>query len=83
MINIDVFYNPYKLHIDVNDHFTEIEKSQNIIKNIVIIISVLIIIFLIFIFYRANRRKRRLNEINYDKKGIKLTEDINETSKLF
>ena len=83
MINIDVFYNPFKLHIDVNDHFTEIEKSQNFIKNIVIVISVLIIIFLIFIFYRAYIRKRRLNEINYDKKSIKLREDINESSRLF
>ena len=82
-INIDLFYNPYKFHIDINDHFTDVENRQNIIKKIVITISALIVIFLIFIFYRANTRKRRLNEINFEKKSIRLTDDINETSKLF
>ena len=78
-----MFYNPYKFHIDVNDHFTDVENRQNIIKKIVITISALIVIFLIFIFYRANTRKRRLNEINFEKKSIRLTDDINETRKLF
>ena len=83
VINIDLFYNPYKLRININDHFTESENRKDIIKKIIITISCLIIVFLIFIFYRANRRKRRLNEISFDRKGMKLTDDINETSKLF
>ena len=81
IINIDLFYHPYNLHININDHFTTIEDEQNIIKKIVIFLSCLIFIFIIFIFYRSHRRKKRLNEIEYDKKN--LTDDVNETNKLF
>ena len=83
IINIDLFYHPYNLHVNINDHFTIIEDEQNFTKNIVIFISVLIIIFIVFIVYRTQRRKRRLNEIEYDKKRINLGDEENETNKLF
>ena len=83
IINMDLFYNPYKLHINFNDRFTKIENEQNITQKIVIIIVCLVVIFIIFIFYRNNQRKKRLNEINFERKNISLSEDVNESNKLF
>ena len=83
IINMDLFYNPYKLHINFNDRFTKIENEQNITQKIVIIIICLVIIFIIFIFYRSHQRKKRLNEINFERKNISLSEEDNESNKLF
>ena len=83
MINMDIFYNPYNLHISFNDHFTEIENDQNSIKILVIICICLIIIFLIFILYRQYQRKTRINNIDYNANKMRLAGDVNETNKLF
>ena len=83
MVNIDMLYNPYDLHINVKDHFTEIENEQNTTKKIVITIVCLIVVFLIFIFYRYYQRKTKINNINFEQNKMGLSYDVNESNKLF
>ena len=83
MVNIDMFYNPYDLHINVKDHFSEIENEQNTTKKIVITIVCLIVVFLIFIFYRYYQRKTKINNINFEQNKMGLSYDVNESNKLF
>ena len=82
MINIDMFYKPYNFRSNFKDNFTEKEDELNATKILVAIICFIILFFFIFILYRNYKRKRLINDINFDQKKIQLNEDVNESNKL-
>ena len=82
-INIDMFYNPISITINLRDSYTETKEKQELYNILYVVIFFIIIVCLLNYVYRKCKVKNS-NEINYERKRIRLTDGIiNESNKLF
>jgi len=81
-INIDIFYNPISIYINLRDSYTETKEKQKLKNILFIFIFFVLIVFLYFVYKKC--KVKNSNEINYERKRIRLTDGvINESNKLF
>ena len=82
-INVDIFYNPVEIYINLNDFSNELNEKEKTSNNILIIIVVMFVICLIFIMFR-NFKAKDSNQINFERKNMRLNDGvITESNKLF
>ena len=82
-INVDIFYSPVEIYINLNDFSNELNEKEKTSNNILIIIVVMFVICLIFIMFR-NFKTKDSNQINFERKNMRLNDGvINESNKLF
>ena len=82
-INIDLFYNPISIYINLRDSYTETEEIQSF-KKLFLIYIILIILVCLLYFVLKKCKAKNSNEINYERKRLSLTDGIiGESNKLF